>query len=104
MTTSESASAVSNLPEFAASVQSEVASGSERSARSALGQFFTPAEVARLLASLSKGSGGHLRILDAGAGVGTLTASLVACVIEGDEAPEAIEVVAIEVDDRLTDA
>lgn len=46
--------------------------------RGELGQFFTPAPIANLLASMFHPAEGTLRLLDAGAGVGSLTAALVA--------------------------
>ncbi|MFC1591640.1 BsuBI/PstI family type II restriction endonuclease [Thermodesulfobacteriota bacterium] len=46
--------------------------------RSKLGQFFTPATIARFMASLfNKTKDGSIRLLDPGAGVGSLTAAFV---------------------------
>ncbi|OQR65498.1 restriction endonuclease [Streptomyces maremycinicus] len=69
--------------------------------RGELGQFFTPAPAADFIASLVKlPRGGSVRILDPGAGAGSLTASLVARLIE--ESPELkISVTACEVDPQL---
>lgn len=66
-----------------------------------LGQYFTPAKAAELLASMvvlpTKGT---FRVLDPGAGTGSLTAALVARVI--DEAPGlSLEVICAEVDPVL---
>src|SRR5690348_7672821 len=58
--------------------------------QSALGQFLTPAPVARLMASLFQASERELRILDAGAGVGSLSAALVAELCGRRESPAAI--------------
>lgn len=41
------------------------------------GQFMTPASVASFMASLFSGRGGEVRLLDAGAGVGSLTAAFI---------------------------
>jgi len=49
--------------------------GSRR--RFQMGQFFTPPTVARFMASLFREPVGEIRLLDAGAGVGTLTAAFV---------------------------
>ena len=45
--------------------------------RGQLGQFMTPTNSARLLASKFRDLSGHLNIIDAGAGVGSLTSALV---------------------------
>lgn len=45
--------------------------------RSALGQFMTPAAIARFMAGLFANPTGPVRLLDAGAGVGSLTAAFV---------------------------
>ena len=43
-----------------------------------MGQFMTPAPVARFMASLFRSRRLSLRVLDAGAGVGSLSAAIVA--------------------------
>jgi adenine-specific DNA-methyltransferase len=45
--------------------------------RSELGQFLTPATVARSMARQFNNLSGHIHLLDPGAGVGTLTAAVV---------------------------
>ncbi|MEX1186949.1 MAG: BsuBI/PstI family type II restriction endonuclease [Gemmatimonadaceae bacterium] len=85
----------------AESIQAEIVRATRRSARATLGQFFTPAGVAEVLASLSEKRGAQLRMLDPGAGVGMLIAAWVSHVIRGDTAPEAIDVTAFEVDQHL---
>ncbi len=45
--------------------------------RSELGQFFTPAPIARLMAQQFSDLSGHIHLLDPGAGVGSLTAAFV---------------------------
>ncbi len=69
--------------------------------RADLGQYFTPAPIARLMASLFAARVGTIRILDAGAGVGNLSAALVAELCERQERPTAIELTAYEVDTAL---
>ncbi|MFD0213792.1 Eco57I restriction-modification methylase domain-containing protein [Streptomyces hirsutus] len=73
----------------------------DASSRRKLGQFFTPAPAADFIASLAKlPQSGSVRILDPGAGAGSLTASLVARLIE--ERPDVkISVTACEVDPQL---
>jgi adenine-specific DNA-methyltransferase len=72
-----------------------------RERRAALGQFFTPGPVARLMASLSKVRGGRNRLLDPGAGVGALTAAWVANACDATERPDRIDVTAYEIDRAL---
>ena len=69
--------------------------------RAALGQFFTPASAAGFLASLVElPAAGRLRLLDPGAGVGSLSAAVAARVIE--ERPGlAVHITAFELDDAL---
>ncbi|HET9897905.1 MAG TPA: Eco57I restriction-modification methylase domain-containing protein [Streptosporangiaceae bacterium] len=69
--------------------------------RADLGQFFTPSRAASLIAALpSLPSTGVLRILDPGAGVGSLTAAIVARAIR--EAPGLrLDLVAVETDTQV---
>ena len=46
--------------------------------RAAMGQFFTPAPIARFMADLSEANTGKVRLLDPGAGVGSLSAAWIA--------------------------
>lgn len=69
--------------------------------RAELGQFLTPPAIARLMASMFEVRGSSVRLLDAGAGVGTLTAAWVAEVCGRDQPPSEISVTAYEVDDAL---
>ena len=72
----------------------------EAAQRGQLGQFFTPAPVAALLAGMFDVPTGWLRLLDPGAGVGSLTAALVerAC---NEDWPVTLELTAVEVDEDL---
>lgn len=71
------------------------------SRRSDLGQFFTPLRAAALIASMPRlPRSGTMRVLDPGAGVGSLTAALVARAIR--ESPDlALEIVAVEADPHV---
>lgn len=70
--------------------------------RSNLGQFLTPAPVARFMASLFEPRGAtSLRLLDAGAGIGTLSAAWVAAVCAWEQPPRDITVTAFEIDAAL---
>ena len=71
----------------------------DKDARASLGQFFTPAPVAALLASLFTMREKPLRVLDAGAGVGGLTAAFADRALRNGH--RNVEFTAIEVDDRL---
>jgi adenine-specific DNA-methyltransferase len=68
------------------------------------GQFFTPSSTAEFIAALPDlPAAGRLRILDPGAGIGSLTAALVARILR-DRPELEVDVTACEVDTRLTDA
>ena len=69
-----------------------------------LGQFLTPGSVARLMASMfATASRDSIRLLDAGAGVGTLTAAWIDEFCSRDVRPREITVVAYEIDPTLSD-
>lgn len=72
------------------------------SQRADLGQFFTPLRAATLIASMPRlPRSGTMRILDPGAGVGSLTAAIVARAIQ--ENPHlALEIIAVEADPHVT--
>ncbi len=70
--------------------------------KAALGQFFTPAAVARKMAGLLQCPGDDVSLLDAGAGVGILFASCVAQLCRRAQPPRQIRVTAYEIDARLT--
>ncbi len=66
------------------------------------GQFMTPASVARLLASMFSNLDGELHVLDAGAGVGSLSAALIERAIEKFQ-PSSITTHAWEIEDVLVE-
>lgn len=66
--------------------------------RSEIGQFFTPLPIACFMASLCQKPCKKVRILDPGAGVGTLFSALVQELLLRKIRPESIEVVAYETD------
>lgn len=68
-----------------------------------LGQFMTPASTARLMASMFEPRAGQIRLLDAGAAVGSLTAAWVAEICDRKRKPEAVQLVAYELDDCLAE-
>ena len=70
--------------------------------KSQLGQFFTPAKVARFMAGLFVGSPhSACRLLDAGAGIGSLAAAFLDRWISGDFDFRLIKVDAFEIDAGL---
>lgn len=69
--------------------------------RSELGQFLTPSEIARSMAGLFDHFGTAVRLLDAGAGVGTLIAAAVLAASDGSPAPRSFDATAFEIDPTL---
>lgn len=66
--------------------------------QSALGQFFTPDAAAQLIASMLRlPREGNLRVLDPGAGTGSLSAALIARIIEEQPGLE-VDLLAVEID------
>src|SRR6266540_1008989 len=63
-----------------------------------LGQFLTPLPVARSMATMFSFREKNIHLLDAGAGAGTLTAALIARLVEEPEKPTSIDVVLYEID------
>ena len=72
--------------------------------RAELGQFLTPAPVAQQLAAMFQPLTGCVRILDPGAGIGVLGATLIACLIAQDEPPDEITLTVYEIDANLLGA
>jgi adenine-specific DNA-methyltransferase len=64
--------------------------------RGVMGQFLTPPAIASLLASMFEPAEGDVRLLDLGAGVGTLTAAFVEKVLAQDKRPESLHLTAWE--------
>src|SRR5262249_9181365 len=69
--------------------------------RSELGQFLTPGPIAAFMASLFEELAGDMRLLEAGAGVGTLLAAVVAEATTRAARPRGIDVGAFELDPIL---
>ena len=72
-----------------------------RAERSAIGQFLTPAPIARFMASLFERHFRATRILDPGAGTGSLFAALTERLISRPDHPQSIEIVAYETDHKI---
>jgi adenine-specific DNA-methyltransferase len=73
----------------------------DRKEKLAFGQFFTPYPVAELMSSMFVCQSSEIRILDAGAGVGSLFATAVTGFCQRDTPPHRIMVTAYEIDDTL---
>ncbi len=75
-----------------------------RQRQAELGQFLTPAPLADFMASMFGPLPSHVRLLDAGAGAGALTAAFVArCTGAKDHPVKSIEAVVYERDERILD-
>jgi adenine-specific DNA-methyltransferase len=69
--------------------------------RAELGQYLTPSKVAAFMASLFIDFGEHVRLLDAGAGVGALLAATTAEACQRPRPPEHVHAVGFEIDKTL---
>jgi len=78
-----------------------VTEGLDARRRVLLGQFFTPAPVAAFMAGMFESRKPLLRVLDPGAGIGSLSAAFVAAMCRGPRRPEAIALTAYEIDPAL---
>jgi len=65
------------------------------------GQFFTPVEIAELMASYSEFDGDSIRILDPGCGSAVLSCALIERIADTNKALRTIELVAYETDFEL---
>lgn len=82
----------------------EKAANRPREEKAKLGQFLTPAEVAELVASLFNplsNQSRNLRLLDPGAGIGSLSFAFVNWLVHQQYLPESVEIIAVELDDNL---
>jgi len=70
-------------------------------AKARLGKYFTPAPIARLMASMPECPAPTVSLLDAGAGVGMLFAAVVELLCQRTQPPERIHVTAYELDPAL---
>lgn len=81
-----------------------VSAALEPARRAQLGQFFTPAAAASLIATMPRlPDQGTLRILDPGAGVGSLTAALIARILQ-EKRQLSVQVVAVEIESHVSAA
>jgi adenine-specific DNA-methyltransferase len=69
--------------------------------RGELGQFLTPAPIARFMASLSHPAIDDIRLLDPGAGVGTLSAAWIEEILGRANRPRSIHLTVCEIDSQV---
>ena len=79
----------------------QVSRSIEAKKKSRLGQFLTSQSIAVFMASLFSDQGGHCRLLDAGAGIGSLSAAFLERWISGELHFDAVDLVAFEIDSTL---
>ena len=89
--------------DFAETVRLDVARRLDKKQQANLGQFFTPAVIATRLANLLRPASKDVRLLDAGAGMGMLSAAAVKTLISKEAPPASLHLTAYEVDDDLHD-
>ncbi len=65
------------------------------------GQFFTPQSIAKFMVTLFRNRKKHIKLLDAGAGTGILSAALVQQQLSRKQLPKSIAVTAFEIDPLL---
>src|ERR1700681_2835018 len=96
-------SATADLIEGVETLRQSVSAGLDSKRRVELGQFLTPLPIACLMASMLGDPPDEIRLLDPGAGIGSLTAATVADLLERPHRPNRINVTAYEVDSILAD-
>ena len=69
--------------------------------RSVLGQYMTPAPIGQFMASLFENTSNDIRVLDPGAGVGSLTAALVERLCENGRQPRSATFICYEIEHLL---
>lgn len=90
-----------NLMDTVESVRRQACAQLNRDSRSHLGQFMTLGSVATRMMDMLCAAGDVVRVLDPGAGVGSLTAALVSQILGRRGRPKAIHVTAYEIDGKL---
>ena len=82
MALTEAKGGVDELLRLADALNAELESRNGRADRAGRGQFATPSQAARTMASLVEPAGDVLRVVDPGAGAGALMLALVAAAVE----------------------
>lgn len=99
----EAPSPTHSITSRADKVRREISPRLDGKRRAELGQFLTPEPVAVDMAAMFGQLPADVRLLDAGAGVGSLTAAFVTEALSRTVTPRSITVTAFEVDPRLAD-
>lgn len=86
---------------FVEETRIEVAGRTTAKKKSQFGQFFTPAKTATFMAGLFPAATGECRLLDAGAGIGSLSNAFLERCITGNLGFNAIHLKAFELDDSI---
>lgn len=81
----------------------DVARQLDRSLRTEMGQFLTPVPISHLMVSMFENTRTHIRLLDAGAGVGSLTAAYVEKICYSKNLPDSLHVTAYEIEPLFID-
>lgn len=90
-----------SLLETVEEIRRGISNDSERSCRALMGQFLTPVPLALFMARIFEARQPVLRLLDPGAGAGSLSAAFVATMCGRKRPPKSITVTAYEVDSAL---
>ncbi len=90
-----------SLVDFADFIRLDAIRRLDKDKQTSLGQYFTPPIVAHRLAQLFIADFAHIQLLDAGAGVGTLTAAFVDMICTRENYPQSMSVTAYEIDENL---
>ena len=98
MTTRDLQRPVGSTPEF---FRFEATRKLDKATRSRLGQYMTPGPIGRFMVAMFNDFAGSLRVLDPGAGVGSLTAAFVDHIRELNERPQDVSLFAYEIDPKL---
>src|SRR5690606_9495870 len=90
------------LTDYAHTAGAAATSALERDEQKRLGQFMTPAPIARFMAAraVAQLTGDTIRILEPAAGAGVLAAAAVEAILAKSERPRVIELLLCEIDRR----
>lgn len=82
-------------------IRLRISKGTDPKKKSQLGQFFTPASVAMFMAKLFTANGGECRLLDAGAGIGSLSSAFLDRCIGKEINFSRVHLLAYELDETI---
>lgn len=99
--TEERADATDSLLATVEGMRRDVSKHLDRARRALMGQFLTPMPVALFMAEMFRTRKPVLRVLDPGAGIGSLSAAFVAAMCHRKYPPQAVVLTAYEIDPEL---